>query len=144
MGTASVLHLMRVEPAVLRTAVSGVTDHPLGEQALERLVERDVSHVVECLGDEPRVQQMQNGVFHSADVLVDREPVVDVLLHERDIVAVGRDEAQVIPGGVDERVHRVSVAPRRPATDRAFRLGIARDVGEPLLPDELDIGQEDG
>ena len=54
-----------------------VVDHALGEQVLERLLETDQTQVVEHLGEEAGVHQVQDGVLHPADVLVHRQPVVD-------------------------------------------------------------------
>ncbi len=59
-------------------------DHPLREQAGERLARRPTrSDVVQHLGEEARVQQVQDRVLDAADVLVDRQPVVDDLALER-------------------------------------------------------------
>ena len=51
-------------------------EHPLREEAGERLAEPDEAEVVHDLHEEPRVQQVQDRVLDAADVLVDRQPVV--------------------------------------------------------------------
>ena len=51
-------------------------DHALGEQALGRLVVFHESDVAHELGPEARVDEVQDGVFGSADVLVDGEPII--------------------------------------------------------------------
>ena len=63
-------------------------------------------------GEEARIEQMQDRVLDAADVLVDRQPVVgDRGVGRRRLV--GRiGEADEIPGRIDERVHRVGLAPR--------------------------------
>ena len=58
-------------------------------------------------------------MFDSADILVDVHPVVRIFHHRRRI-GVRRGEARIVPGRIDERVHRVRLAPRRTA---AFRAG---------------------
>ena len=60
----------------LRHLVPGLGDHPLREEALERLGEGDHPDVPEDLHDEPRVKQVEDGVLDSPDVLVDREPPI--------------------------------------------------------------------
>ena len=60
-----------------------VHHHALGEQAGERLVEAGVAGRLHGAGEEARVEQVQDRVLDAADVLVDRQPVVDRL-------AVGR------------------------------------------------------
>ena len=65
------------------------------------------------LREEARVHQMQDRVLDPADVLVDRQPVVDHAAVERPVVVVRVGVAQEVPGRVDERVHRVRLALRR-------------------------------
>ena len=51
--------------------------HALREQAGERLVEADVAGRLHRAGEEARVEQVQDRVLDAADILVDRQPVVD-------------------------------------------------------------------
>ena len=51
-------------------------DHALREQPPRRLVVDNQPQVAHHLGPEARVDQVQNGVLHAADVLVDGEPVL--------------------------------------------------------------------
>ena len=53
-----------------------VVDHPLREEAQERLAEAEQPQVVQHLHEEARVEQVQDGVLDAADVLVDGQPVV--------------------------------------------------------------------
>ena len=66
-------------------------------------------------GEEARIEQMQNRVLDAADVLVDRQPVVGDLAVGRRVLVPRIGEAREVPGRVDEGVHRVGLAPRRPA-----------------------------
>src|SRR5207249_11234674 len=52
--------------------------HPLRKQAGRRLAMLDEPQVPHHLAPEPRVQQVQNGVRDSPDVLVDRKPVANL------------------------------------------------------------------
>ena len=112
------LDLGRRDPRAVLLLVGLVHHHALREQAAERLVEPGVAGRLHRAGEEAAVEQMQDRVLDAADVLVDRQPVVDHL-------AVGRrggdpriGEAREIPRRVDERVHRVGFTPRRLAALR--------------------------
>ncbi len=70
-------------PLRLRHLRAVAVDHPLGEEARERLAEAEQLHVVQHLREEARVEQVQDGVLDAADVLVDGQPVVDDLLVPR-------------------------------------------------------------
>ena len=100
-------------------AVGLVHHHALREQAGERLVDADVAGRLHRAGEEARVEQVQDRVLDAADVLIDRQPVVDHLAVGRR----GRDprigEAREVPRRVDEGVHGVGLAPRRAAALRA-------------------------
>ena len=87
-------------------------DHPLREQAPERLLRVEQVHVRERLHEEARVHQVQDRVLDAADVLVDRHPAVGHRRVPRRLVVAGVGVADEVPGRVDERVHRVRLAPR--------------------------------
>ena len=71
------------------------------------------------LRPEARIDEVQDGVLHAADVLVDGEPVVRL----RRIEGCGRvlrvGVAVEVPTGIDEGVHGVGLAARRATADRA-------------------------
>ena len=52
--------------------------HALGEQAARRLAVLDEADIAHHLGEEARVDQVQDGVLDAADVLIDLEPVGDL------------------------------------------------------------------
>ena len=94
-------------------------DVALVEQSLEGLGRRDVAEVEQDLVPEPRVEQVQDGVLHAADVEVDAtrpglHPVpLRLGAHER--VLVGRVEvAQVVPTRPGPLRHRVELPPVGP------------------------------
>ena len=88
-----------------------VVDHlALVHELRERLGEPDHAQVVEHLGEEPRVEQVQDRVLDPARVLADRHPPVDVLAAERAVLVPRRAVPEQVPARVDERVHRVGVA----------------------------------
>ena len=108
-------------PLRLRHLGAVAVDHPLREEPRERLAEAEEIHVVERLCEEPRVHQVQHRVLDPADVLLDGQPVVDDLLIPGRVVVPRVGVPQEVPGGVDERVHRVGLAPAVPAAARARR-----------------------
>ena len=84
-------------------------DHALGEQARERLLDRQQALVLQGAGDEAGVQQVQDRVLDAADVLVDRHPVVRGFL-AHGLGGLGVGEAGEVPAAVDEGVQRVGLA----------------------------------
>ena len=66
------------KPVAGVVAVGLVADHALRDQAGERLVEVEIAAAPQRPGEEARVEQVQDGVLDAADVLVDRQPVIDV------------------------------------------------------------------
>ena len=113
------LHFRRRRPVAVLGAIGLVHHHALGEQAGERLVEADMAGFFHGAGEEAAIEQMQDRVLDAADILIDRHPRID----HRHVGRRGLDprigEALEIPRRVDERVHGVGLAPRRPAALRA-------------------------
>ena len=93
----------------LAHGLAAVEHLALVQQRAEGLVGVDHAQVVDDLGEEPGVEQVQDGVLHAADVLADRHPVVDLRRIERAVGVLRGDEAQEVPGGIHEGVHRVRV-----------------------------------
>ena len=87
---------------------------------------------------------MQNGVFDSARVLINRHPVINTLLIEWLGWIVGARIAQEIPGGVDKGVHRVRLPPRRLAALRTGRVDEGRRMRQRVLAigTKFDLGGE--
>ena len=71
--------------------------HALGEQARERLIEVDVAGRAHGAGEEAAIEQVQDGVFDAANILVHRHhPVGHRAI--RGIPRPGVREADEIPG----------------------------------------------
>ena len=120
---------------------------PCDRSAREGLVRRDHAEVAQHLGEEARVQEMEHGVLDAADVLVDGHPVLRRAAVEHALLESRRAIAQEVPGGLDEGVHRVGVAPRRSPAAGTRRVHEGRDLGErrPALAADLHVlGQDDG
>ena len=100
-----------------------VRHHALGEERVERLdrLLRQMPRHLHRPREEARIEQVQDRMLDAADILVDVHPVVGIRHHRRRR-RPRRGEAREVPGRVDEGVHRVGLAPRRPAALRAGRL----------------------
>ena len=116
-------------------------NHPLSKQASHGLGKAYQPEVAHHLGEEPHVDQVEDGVLDAADVLVHREPVFNRSL----VDGRGRDfrvgVAVKVPGRINERVHGVGLAPRRTAALRAARLDKLRRASQwrAALAGELDV-----
>jgi hypothetical protein len=77
--------------------------------------------VAERPGEKARVEQVQDRVGDAADVLIDRHEVA-AASRRRGSCRPRVAEAQEVPRRVDEGVHRVGLARRRAAADRAGRV----------------------
>ncbi len=69
-------------------------------------------------GEEAAVEQMQDRVLDAADILIDRQPAIDLLAVGRRGLDPGIGEAREVPGRIHERVHGVGLARRRAAALR--------------------------
>ena len=89
---------------------------PWFSSARERLGEAHVAQVEQHLGDEPRVEQVQDGVRRRRRRTGRPAPTSRPRARSNAcVVVVRRQEAQEVPRAVDERVHRVRVALGRAA-----------------------------
>jgi hypothetical protein len=87
-------------------------DDPLGEQLGERLARDALGHagVEERLGEEARIEEVQDRVLDPADVLAHRHPGPRIVRSEGQRGVGEPAEAQEVPARVHEGVHRVRLA----------------------------------
>ena len=104
-------------PRDLLIAEPSICTMPWLSSAVNGSLKSTMPHVVQHLGEEPRVQQVQDRVRHAADVLRRPAATLRPVRVERHVVAMRREVAQEVPGRVDEGVHRVGVALRGPPHD---------------------------
>ena len=104
--------------------------HALGEEAARRLAVGDEADVAHHLGEEARVDEVQDGVLDAADVLIDLEPVGDLRRVERLGGIVRVAVAIEIPGAVDEGVHGIGFPAGGGAAHRARHVDELGDVFE--------------
>ena len=104
--------------------------HPLGEQARERFIEAEQAPVPQHLGEEARVEQVQDRVLDAAHVLVHRQPAVNLGALKRQGGVVGIAIAQVVPAGTHEGVHGVGLAPGRLAAAGAGHVHPILQLGQ--------------
>ena len=140
-GAVAPDHVVGIDDVALRLRhdVAVLQHHPLRQQARERFVVLDQPEVAEDAAEEPRVDQVQDGVFDAAAVEVHRGPVLHRRGRERLLVVVRVGVPVEVPGRVDERVHRVRLAPSRTAARRAADVHPLGDLGQRRIaaPGEL-------
>ena len=133
-------HVERIDhvaPALRHFAVVLAEDHPLVDQALERLGLRDVAEIEEHLVPEPRVEEMQHRVLDAADVEIDaarlaRRPSSNAPASSptKRCVVLRIAEAQVIPARAGPLRHGVRFARRVfRIANPVFRFGQRRLAG---------------
>src|SRR6266700_4895124 len=105
-------------------------DHALSKEAYYGLVVMDHPNVTHELGPEARINEMENGMLHAADVLVNGKPVVDRGGIERTVCKLRVGIAVKVPGRIDERVHGIGLTPRRAAAPGARDIYKLRHVAE--------------
>lgn len=90
--------------------------HALGEQVGEGLVQAFgvEAQVAQDLGEEAGVEQVQDGVFHTADVLVHGQPVLEGVHIEGALGIAGAGVAGEVPGGLHEGVQGIGLATASP------------------------------
>ena len=112
-GVGAALHLVgrKIEdaPLLVRALICFMRHHPLREQRSERFGHVDQADAVQRARPEARVEQVQDRMLDSADILFDRQPFRDLVPVERLVLGL-TGEAQEIPGGIDEGVERVGLA----------------------------------
>ena len=134
------IHVGGVEPLLLAVGFFAIESrrhhHALSQQVGKRLVEFEAVVVEQIdiahqLRKETCIEQMQNGVFDAADVLIDAalEPVGRAFVdHLAGVVGAG--VAHEVPGRLDEGIHRVGFALGRLAALRASGLVKLGHAGE--------------
>ena len=129
----------------LRHLGATFNDHALGEKPLHRLGILYQSQVAHHFRPEARVDQVQDGVLHAADVLIDRKPVCDGLAINWLIRQPRIGIAIEVPGRVHEGVHGIGFAARFAAALRTLGVDELRHFGQgrtALQSDFNFIGQQ--
>ena len=82
--------------------------HTLSQQVGERFVVINQASITQYFQEEARIEQVEDCVFDTADVLVNRTPVVVNFFSKRQFVVFRIGITQVIPRGAQEGVHGIS------------------------------------
>jgi len=89
----------------------------------ERLIHADHAEITQNLGVKAGIEQMQNGMFNAADILINRHPVIQFLAIKTGLgIAIRAAIAVEIPGRFHKRVHRVRLPSGLAAAFRASRI----------------------
>ena len=123
--------------------------HALGEQVGEGLVQAFgvEAQVAQDLGEEAGVEQVQDGVFHTADVLVHGQPVLEGVHIEGALGIAGAGVAGEVPGGLHEGVQGIGLATGLATADGAGAAheGVGLGQGRAAVFTHMGIqGQEHG
>ena len=97
--------------AGFRVFVGHPLHHPLRQQTLEGLIKPQQTPIPQGLGEEARIEQMQNRVLDPAHVLIHRQPAVHGRTAEGQGGVVGIAIAQEIPARTHEGIHGVRFPP---------------------------------
>src|SRR4051794_6121437 len=89
-------HFIRTEPAAVAGAIGFVRHHALGEQAFERLCDRDPPELLQRASPEAGVEEVENRMLAPADILADRKPFLGFAAVERLVLGLA-GEADEIP-----------------------------------------------
>src|SRR6516162_9190141 len=121
-----------------------MTNHSLCEKTSKGLVQIEISTRTQRAHIKTRVEEVEDGMFDAADVLIDRHPVIDRLALECDR-RPRRTKTQEIPGRFEEGVQGVGLAAGGSATTWAIDMFPGRVVIERISRErEIDIlGQRD-
>ena len=82
-------------------------DHTLGQQVGKGFVIIYHARIPQYLQEEAGIQQMKDGVFNAADVLVYRTPVAINFFGKRRLIVFRIGITEIIPGGTQEGVHGI-------------------------------------
>lgn len=100
-----------------------LANHPLGQQVDKRFVNIHHPEVPHHLGEKTGVEQMHDSVFYSADILVNRQPVLCFTFINRPLIIIGASVAGKIPRALNESIKGIGLASRRGITARTDGFG---------------------
>ena len=139
-------HFTGGQPTMRLAAIRLLGHHPLRQQTRKRFVHLDQAQVPHGLREETGIQQVQDCVLDTADVLVHRHPVVGFARIHGTRLFMRRTIPQKIPGRVYERVHRVRLPSSRTFAFGTFHFDEVlhlRQWGSPLAGKGNLLGQHD-
>ena len=106
-------------------------------QLFERLRCTDHPNVVQNLVPKTRIEQMQHGMFATADVEIHRHPVALFCRIDELVLILRINESQIIPAGPGPLRHRVGFTACRRPTDRIGRRQPVGSEGYENIPVSL-------
>src|SRR5262249_50870240 len=101
-------YLFRRYPFAVCVLEGFVGDHALGEQALERLIDRRVTGLVHGASEEARIEEMQDRVLDADAILDVREPIAHESGDDR-FESMQRAEEREVKGRVDVGICGLSI-----------------------------------
>ena len=104
-------HLIGAQPCSIGILIGLVRHHALRKQRGERLFHVDHANMAERTRPKTGVEQMQNRVLNTANILVNRQPFFG-RRSVKGLVMRLACEADEVPAGIDKRIERIGFAAR--------------------------------
>ena len=125
--------------AIVAHVVEGIGQHhALTQQLFRRLVRVDHARVAHQLVEEAEVEQVHDGVFNTANVDINRQPVVCGFGIQHAFVVLRAGIARVVPGRLHKGIEGVGFAQRRHTVNGGFRpFGIGFDWAGDTVHDHV-------
>ena len=136
-------HIIRVDhiaPALAHLFVVSPQDDALVKEAQKGLVKIHQPQIPHNLDEKAGIEQVQNGVFRAAGVLIHRQPLLEQLRVKGAVGVAGADVTEQIPGGIDKGIHRVRFPPGRAAAAGASHIAESGVFGQGRLAGRLELG----
>ena len=127
-------HLIRAQPCSIGILIGLVRHHALRKQRGKRLFHVDHADMAERTRPETGVEQMQNRVLDTANILVNRQPFFRSRTVKGLVMRLAC-KADEVPAGIDKRIERVGFAARLLMTFGAVDLAPGRVTIERVAGD---------
>src|SRR5579864_3783157 len=114
-GAVALHHVIRRDNVAFALGHLGaiLDDHSLSEKPGDRLGITNDAKIAHELGPEAGINQMQNGVFDAADVLINGKPIVNGFGIERPVLEMSTGVAIEVPGRIYKGVNGIRLSPHR-------------------------------
>ena len=98
-GAIAFFHLVSRNQGTTAIAVAGSQNHPLVKEFLEGFLGWNNTDIIEEFVPETSIEEVKNGMFGTADIDVNWQPLFEQVFVSQFLVVVGVDVAQVVPAG---------------------------------------------
>lgn len=106
-GAIPFFHLIGRNQGPTAITVAGSQNHALVKEFLEGFLGWHDTDIIEEFVPKTGIEEVKNGVFGTADIDVDRQPLFEQVFIRQFLIVVGVDVAQVVPAGASPLRHGV-------------------------------------